>query len=68
MVAQKRLLTLRRRSPSPRHILGYGSLADSDAKLEQFAMDPRSTPKQVGQADVADQRPNFYGQLRTTTG
>jgi hypothetical protein len=42
----------------PRHILGHGSLADRDAQLEQLAMDPRSTPERIGQADVADQRPN----------
>src|SRR5690349_16179438 len=52
----------------PRHILGYGSLADRDAQLEHLAMDPRSTPEWIGQADVADQRPNVRGQLRTTTG
>jgi hypothetical protein len=40
VVAQKRLPSLRRRSPSPRHILGDGSLADGDAQLEQLAMDP----------------------------
>ena len=68
MVAQKRLPTLRRWSPSPRHILGHGSLADSDAQLEQLTMDPRSAPERVGKADVADQRPNVHGQLRPATG
>ena len=68
MVAQKGLPTLRRRSPIPYHILGYGSLADIDAKLEQLAMDPWSTPERVGKADVADQRPNVDGQLRPATG
>ena len=55
MVAQKRLPSLGRRSPIPRHILGNGRLADIDAKLEQFAMDPRRTPERVGKADFADQ-------------
>src|SRR4029077_3355612 len=50
------------------HILGYGRLADSDAQLEQLAMNPWSTPERVGKADVADQCPNVEGQLRTTTG
>jgi len=68
VVAQKRLPTLRRRSPILRHILGYASLADSDAQLEQLAMDPRSTLERVGKADVADQRLNVDGHLRTTTG
>ncbi len=31
-------------------------------------MDPRRAPERVGKADVADQRPNVHGQLRTTTG
>ncbi len=33
-------------------------ITDSDAQLEQLAMDPRRTPERVGQADVADQLPN----------
>ncbi len=43
MIAEKRLPSLRRRSPVPRHMFGYGSLADIDAKLQQFAVNPRST-------------------------
>src|SRR5713226_4202313 len=31
--------------PSPRHGFCHGGLADIDAKLEQFAVDPRCSPK-----------------------
>ncbi len=65
MIAEKRLPSLRRQSPVPRHIFGYGRLADIDAKLEQFAVNPRSTPERVGKADCADQLPDLRRQLRT---
>ncbi len=65
MIAEKRLSSLRRWSPVPRHILGYGGLADIDAKLEQFAVNPRSTPERVGKAHCADQLPDVRRQLRT---
>jgi len=58
---------LRRRPPVPCHIIGDRRLADVDAKLEQLAMDPRSTPERVGKADVADQLSGVGKQLRTTT-
>src|SRR5712692_6584320 len=44
MVAQKGRPALGRRSPPPRHVLGYTRLPDIDAELEQFAVDPRCTP------------------------
>src|SRR5713101_2941369 len=55
MIAQKGRPALRRRSPPPRHVLGYTRLPDIDAELEQFAVDPRCTPQRVGKAHVADQ-------------
>ncbi len=53
---------------SPRsHVFGYGRLADIDAKLQQFAVNPRSTPERVGKADCPDQLPDVRRQLRTAT-
>src|SRR6478736_8988154 len=50
MVAKERLPSLRGRAPPPRHMLGDAGLADLDAELEQFAMDPRRPPQRVGDA------------------
>ena len=58
VITEKCIPSLGRRSPAPRHILDHGSLPDIDAKLEEFAVDPRSVPERVGNADVADQRPD----------
>ncbi len=38
-----------------------------NGKLEQFAVNPRSTPERVGKADCADQLPDVRSQLRTAT-
>ena len=59
MVAKKRLPTLRRRRPPPRHILGHTGLADLDAQLEKLAMDSWRSPQRVGEAHLADQPANF---------
>ena len=67
MIAEKRLPSLRRWSSVLCHIFGYARLADIDAKLEQFAVNPRSTPERVGKADCADQLPDVRRQLRTAT-
>jgi hypothetical protein len=40
--------------PSPRHGFCHRGLADIDAKLEQFAVDPRCSPKRVRDAHVAN--------------
>jgi hypothetical protein len=37
-------------------------LADLDAELEQFAMDPRRTPKRVGEVHLPNQIPNLATQ------
>jgi hypothetical protein len=54
MIAQERLPALRRRPPPAYHILGNAGLADLDAKLEQFAMDPGSAPQRIGDAHLPD--------------
>ena len=43
----------------PDHVLCHGGLADIDAELEQFAMDPRRSPQRIGNAHLADQFPDF---------
>jgi hypothetical protein len=44
-----------RRTSSSHHVLGDRSLTDLDAELEQFTMDPRSTPERVGAAHLPNQ-------------
>ena len=44
MIKNKRLPTLRWRSPPPRHVFGYAGLAYIDPDLEQLTMDPRGSP------------------------
>src|SRR5260221_149725 len=58
MIAQKGLPALRRRLPSPGHVFCHGGLPDIDAKLEQFAMDSRCSPKRVRDAHVANELAN----------
>src|SRR5262249_9579312 len=64
MIAQKGLPALRRWLPSPRHVFCYGGLPDIDAKLEQFAVDPRRSPKRVRDAHVANKLANVRRCLR----
>src|SRR5260370_35238300 len=65
MIAQKSLPALRRWLPSPRHVFCHGGLPDIDAKLEQFAVDPRCSPKRVRDAHVANELANVRGGLST---
>ncbi len=58
VVAQKDLPALRRWPPSPGHVFCYGGLPDIDAKLEQFAVDSRCSPKWVRDAHVANELAN----------
>jgi hypothetical protein len=58
MIAQKGLPALRRWLPSPRHVFCHGGLPDIDAKLEQFAVNPRCSPKRVRDAHVANELAN----------
>jgi hypothetical protein len=67
MVAKKGLPSLRRRASLAGHILGDAGLADLDAELEQFAMDPRRSPQRIGNAHLADQPP-YFGRNRRSAG
>jgi len=58
MVAQKGLPPLRRWLPSPCHVFRHGGLPNIDAKLEQFAVDPRCSPKRVRNAHIANELAN----------
>src|SRR6266513_798417 len=58
MIAQKGLPALRRGLSSPRHVFCHTGLSDIDAKLEQFAVDPRCSPKRVRDAHVANELAN----------
>jgi hypothetical protein len=67
MIAQKGLPALRRWLPSPRHVFCHGGLPDIDAKLEQFAVDPRCSPKRVRDAHIANEAANARRCRRPTT-
>src|SRR6266851_6121301 len=58
MVAQKGLPALRGWLPSPGHVFCHGGLPNIDAKLEQFAVDPRRSPKRVRDAHGANKLAN----------
>src|SRR6202158_3574973 len=60
MVTKERPPSLRGRNPPPHHIFGDAGLADIDAKLEKFAMDPRCSPQWIGDAHLADKLAYFY--------
>src|ERR1700716_615461 len=66
MVTKKRPPSLRGRNPPPHHIFGHAGLADSDAKLEKLAMDPRCSPQWIGDAHLADKLAYFYRHGRSS--
>jgi len=49
----------------PCRIFGDRGLTNVDAELEEFAMDPGSALKRVGEAHGADQLPDFERHLRS---
>src|SRR3984885_14265179 len=67
VVAKKGLPSLRPRTSLAGYILGDAGLADLDAELEQFAMDPRRSPQRIGNAHLADQ-PSYFGRNRRSAG
>ena len=56
---------MRWRSPVSCHIFGDRGLTHIDAEFEEFAVDPGSAPKRVGEAHVADQLADFERDLRS---
>src|ERR1700704_848122 len=66
MIAEKRLPSLRRPSPPPRHVLGDSRLSDLEPELQQLAVDARRAPEPVGQAHLSDQAPDLNWNLWTT--
>ena len=63
MIVQERLPALGWRPSAPCHVFGDGGLANIDAELEKFAMDPGSAPESIGEAHLADQPANFERHL-----
>ena len=59
VISKKRLPSLGWRTPSSRHVLGNGGLPDSDAELEQFAMNAGRAPARILTAHQANQLTNF---------
>src|SRR5262249_40892508 len=55
------------RMPSPRHALCNGGLPDIDAELEQFAMNPRCTPKRVRDTHGSNELTNLQRRLWSAT-
>ena len=63
MIKNKRLPTLRWRSPPPRHVFGYAGLAYIDPDLEQLTMDPRgSCPYHKSNPDILMMQSTKEGQ------
>src|SRR6195256_2364151 len=67
VISKKRLPSLGWRPPSSRHVLGNGGLPDIDAELEQFAMNPRCTPKRVLNTHVSNELTNLQRSLWSAT-
>src|SRR5712691_124718 len=67
MIAKEGLPALRRRPPSPRHVLCDRGLSDIDAELEQLAVYPRCAPKRVCHTHLADEAANVRRCLRPAT-
>ncbi len=67
VISKKRLPSLRWRTSSSRHVLGNGGLPDIDAELEQFAMNPRCTPKRVHNTHVSNELTNLQQSLWSAT-
>jgi hypothetical protein len=56
----------RRPTPSSHHVLSDCGLADLNAELAQFAMDPRRTPKRVGDVHLPNQVSNLASYWRAS--
>src|SRR4051794_36322099 len=63
MVQEERSPALRRWAPVSGHVLGNRSLADINAKLEEFSMNAGSAPERICQAHLTDQLPYFERHL-----
>src|SRR5260370_6321609 len=57
VVTQEGSPSLAGRPPSFDHVLGGARLRDLKPELEQFAVDPRRTPKRIFAAHPSDQSP-----------
>ena len=58
MIAKEGLPALRRWPPSLGHVFCDRGLADIDAKLEQFAVNPWRSPQRVGNAHLENELAN----------
>jgi hypothetical protein len=57
---------LGRRSPAADHVLAHAGLADVDAKLEQFTVNPRGTPERIVAAHRTNQGADFLWHRRSS--
>src|SRR5262245_24983005 len=64
MIAQERPPALRRRAPSPCHVLSDRGLPDIDAELEQFPVYSGCAPKWVCDAHLANESADVRGRDR----
>src|SRR5262249_10572026 len=71
--SQLRYVIVKERSPRLRwwpgmsdHVFGNRSLRDLNSEFEQFAVDPRRTPKRVLTADCSNQIASFLWNLGTS--
>src|SRR5262245_57396848 len=66
VIAEERSPRLRWWLPMPDHVFGNRSLRDLNSELEQFAVDPRRTPKTVLTAHGSNQVASFLWNLGTS--
>jgi len=66
VVLQERTPSLRRRLAAAHHVFAHASLADSDAQLEQLAVNARCTPTGILSAHPVDQVSDLAGNARST--
>src|SRR5271166_7108442 len=66
MVSQERPPALRGRFPMPWHVLGDRRLGEAEAKLDELAMDPGSTPGGIRAMHLDDEISNLWLNARSS--
>src|SRR6516164_6688858 len=64
MVIEKGAPSLRRWLAGAHHVLGNRGLGQHESQFEEFSMDPRRSPKGIGQAHVSNELPSLFRQFR----
>src|SRR6516164_686695 len=64
MVIEKGAPSLRRWLAGAHHVLGNRGLGQHESQFEEFSMDPRRSPKGIGQAHPANELTSLFRQFR----